>query len=94
MAATAVYVALTHISLDVGGSRESIQFSNISATTAAFQVMGGRYGITAMGSTFGTLTLQALALDGTTYVTAATAIIANGAALVDLPAGKYRWAIA
>ncbi len=94
MAVSAVYVTLTHISLDHSASRESIQFSNISATTGAFTLMGGRYGITAMGTAFGTLTLQALAFDGTTYVTAATAIAANGCALVDLPAGQYRWALA
>ncbi len=94
MAVSAVYVTLTHISLDVGGSRESTQFSNISATTAAFQVMGGRYGITCMGTGFGTVTLQTLAGDGSTYLTAATAIAANGVTIVDLPAGTYKFALA
>lgn len=94
MAATAVYVSLTHISLNHSASRESFVFSNISATTAAFNLMGGEYGIICMGSTFGTVTLQALAGDASTYVTAATAISANGTALVVLPAGKYRFAIA
>ncbi len=94
MAVSAVYVTLTHISLDVGGSRESIQFSNISATTSKFGVMGGRYGITAMGTAFGTLTLQVLAGDATTFLTAATAIAANGVTIVDLPAGQYRWVLA
>lgn len=94
MAATAVYVSLTHVSLNHSASRESFKFENISATTAAFNLMGGEYGIICMGSTFGTVTLQALAGDGSTYVTAATAIAANGTALVVLPAGVYRFLIA
>jgi hypothetical protein len=68
--------------------------TNISATTAAFNLKGGRYAITAMGTSFGTLTLQIQAADESTYLTAATAISANGVALVDLPPGLYRWALA
>ena len=94
MAVSAVYVTLTHISLDHSASRESIQFSNISATTAAFTLMGGRYGITCKASTYGTVTLQILAFDQSTYLTAATAITADGVALVDLPAGTYKFALA
>jgi hypothetical protein len=94
MAATAAYITLTHISLDHSASRESFQFSNISATTAAFNLMGGRYGITCKASTYGTVTLQILAFDATTYLTAATAIAADGVAIVDLPAGVYRFALA
>ncbi len=94
MAVSAVYIALTHISLDAHGSRESVQFSNISATTAAFQIMGGRYGITCMGTSFGSVTLQVQAFDGSTYLTAATAITANGVTIVDLPAGVYKFALA
>jgi hypothetical protein len=94
MAASAVYVSLTHISLDHSASRESFVFTNISATTAAFNLMGGRYGIVCMATGFGTVTLQVLAGDNSTYLTAATAISANGVALVDLPAGTYKFAIA
>jgi hypothetical protein len=94
MAVSAVYVTLTHISLDHSASRESIQFSNIGATTAAFTILGGRYGITCMGTGFGSVTLQTLAFDLTTYITAATAIAANGVTIVDLPAGTYRFALA
>ncbi len=93
MAISAVYIALTHISLDHSASRESFQFSNISATTATFTLMGGRYGITCMGTGFGSVTLQVQAFDGTTYLTAATAITANGVTIVDLPAGVYKFAL-
>jgi hypothetical protein len=47
-----------------------------------------------MATGFGTVTLQVLAGDNSTYLTAATAISANGVALVDLPAGTYKFAIA
>lgn len=74
---------------------ESVTFSNIAATTAAFHLRGGKYGIVA-SATFGggSITLQIQAADGTTYVTAATAITAAGYAVVDLPDGFYKVAIA
>lgn len=94
MAATAVYACLTHISLDHSASRESFNYSNIAATTGTFSLMGGRYGLTCKASTYGTVTLQVLAFDATTWLIAATAIAADGVAIVDLPAGQYRFAIA
>jgi hypothetical protein len=47
---------------------QSIQFSGISASTIPFVIEGGRYGVGVMGSNFGTVKLQQLALDGTTYL--------------------------
>jgi hypothetical protein len=94
MAVTAVYAEISRINIGGGQSQDYHVESNIGATTAAFLLQGGRYGIVAMGSTFGTLTLQVLAPDSTTWITAATAIAANGVALVDLPQGQYRWALA
>lgn len=74
---------------------ESVKFENISATTAGFQLRGGKYGIAALGTWGGgSATLEALGPDGSTYLTAATAISANGVATVDLPPGQYRFAIA
>lgn len=74
---------------------EAFDFANISATTAAFAAQGGRYGIT-VHATFGggSVTLQILAFDNTTWLTAATPIVADGTALVDLPPGQYRFAVA
>lgn len=70
-------------------------FSNISATTAAFSLPAGNYGVTVM-ATFGggSVTLQRLAADATTWVTCLTAFTAAGYATVLLPAGSYRFAIA
>jgi hypothetical protein len=72
-------------------------FSNISASTAAFNLIGGAYGVSVV-ATFGggSVKLQRLALDGSTFVSlaAATDFTANGGALVNLPAGSYRFTIA
>ncbi len=95
MAATAVYFRI--VRLPEGGTyaTEVVTFDNIAATTAAFTLLGGRYVATTVGATFGTVTIQALGEDGTTYLTAATAIAANGVTpALDLPRGTYRLAIA
>jgi hypothetical protein len=62
-------------------------FSNISATTAAFTLRGGLYGITV------TATFSGGNADGSTYVTAATAITAAGYSTAYLPPGTYKFAI-
>jgi hypothetical protein len=62
---------------------ETRAFTNISATTSAFLLRGGLYGVTSKG-TWGTATLQRLAADATTYVTVVTAITADGYATVSL----------
>ncbi|MCK1706119.1 hypothetical protein IVA86_33140 [Bradyrhizobium sp. 146] len=74
---------------------ETVTYSNISATTAAFSLKGGVYGITATGTWGGgSLTLQRLAFNGSTYVTALTAIAADGYTTVTLPPGTYKLAVA
>ncbi len=94
MALSAAYLAIVRINIGGGQSEDNHIETNIAATTASFNLKGGRYGITASGTGFGTATLQVLAADQSTYLTAATAISAAGVALVDLPQGNYRWAIA
>lgn len=76
-------------------ARDSYTASNIAATTAAFTLAGGLYGVDA-SATFGggSITLQKLAGDGSTYVTALTAFSAAGYATVNLPPGTYKIAIA
>lgn len=70
-------------------------FPNISATTAAFGLAGGKYGVTYIATWGGgSVTLQIEAGDGSTFVTAATAFAANGYATVDLPPGQYKFAVA
>lgn len=76
-------------------SVEKNTFSNISASTAAFALRGGQYGVM-VNATFGggSVTLQRLSLDGSTYVTVLTAFTAAGYASVNLPSGTYRLTIA
>jgi hypothetical protein len=75
-------------------STEAVTFSNISATTAAFTLRGGRYAFT-VNATFGggSVTLQTLGGDGTTWLPVSSQTAANSVA-VDLAPGQYRIAIA
>jgi hypothetical protein len=47
---------------------DSYHASNISATTDPFTLLGGRYGCSVKAANYGTVKLQMLALDGSTYV--------------------------
>lgn len=47
---------------------DGYQARNISANTAAFVLAGGRYGVSVIGTSFGTVKLQMLALDGSTWI--------------------------
>jgi hypothetical protein len=75
-------------------SVEKQEFSGIAATTAAFTLRGGQYGVT-VNATFGggSVTLQRKALDDT-YVTCLAAFSAAGYASVNLPSGTYKLAVA
>jgi hypothetical protein len=72
-------------------------FSNISATTAAFNLEGGRYVMSAVATwNAGSIALQQLAEDGSTYLSpkdiggSANTLSANGSQTVDVPPGSYR----
>lgn len=69
-------------------------FSNISATTAAFRLKGGKYAIVA-SATFGggNLQLQELSRDGVTWVAIGSPITAAGLTTYDLPGGQFRIAV-
>lgn len=70
-------------------------FSNISATPASFTLRGGNYGVTAKATWGGgSVTLQRLSPDGSTYVTVVTAFTADGYASANLPGGTYRLLVA
>ncbi len=72
---------------------DAYQFSNISATTAAFQLQGGMYSYAANATWGGgTVKLQALSIDGTTWIDVPNAsLTANGFySPLYLPAGQYR----
>jgi hypothetical protein len=71
------------------------RFTNISANTSGFTLRGGTYGVTVHASFGGgTVTLQRLTTDGSTYVTVLTAFSADGYASANLPSGTYRLTIA
>ena len=74
--------------------KPSVLFSNISATTAAFTLAGGLYGITVI-ATFGggNVVLQRLSADAVTYISVHTALTAAGYVSVSLPPGTYKLAI-
>lgn len=71
-------------------------FSNIAATTAAFLLTGGKYGVMVVGADFGTVKLQRQGPDGTTYISTSSDsdFSANGMAVVDLPPGLYKFVVA
>ena len=94
MAATAVYARITRVPLDGGTVDDGYLASNISATTAAFRLQGGRYTIEVIGATFGTVTLGKVGPDGSTVLTVLAAFSANGVAVVDASIGDYKLTIA
>jgi hypothetical protein len=74
---------------------ESFVFKNATSAQGPFILRGGSYGVTALGTWGGgSLTLQRLADDGSTWITCLTAFSANGYASLNLPAGTYQFAIA
>jgi hypothetical protein len=93
MAVSAVYCIISRIPGNGPWEQSHIE-SNISTTSGTFILQGGKYAMDTIGTSFGSVTLQRLGPDGSTYVTAATAVVANGAATVDLPPGIYKLALA
>ena len=76
---------------------QSVWFQNIAATPADFVLYGGVYILDVIG-TFGgagAVTLSRRGPDGSTYMTSATAITANGSSgAIALPPGTYRLVVA
>jgi hypothetical protein len=77
-------------------ARDSYKAANIAATTAAFTLEGGVYCLDAIATWGGgSLTLTRLGPDGSTYLTAATALTADGTSgAISLPGGTYKLTIA
>lgn len=76
---------------------ETHTYSDISASTAAFTLRGGAYGVTVKATWGGgSVKLQRLAADGSTYVSVSsdTDFSADGFAVVNLPWGTYRLTVA
>lgn len=79
----------------MGTATETIKFSSIAASTAPFNLKGGRYDIVATATGAGTMGLQILAADGSTFIPVHTAFAAvTGFVTVDLPPGVYKFVIA
>jgi hypothetical protein len=95
MAATnASFEAIRIPSGGAGDPGDAINIVTASGNSASFRLMGGQYFLGCVASTFGTVTLQRLGPDASTFLTAATAFSANGAATAYLPPGTYRVALA
>ena len=109
MAATAVYARVAAIPLGRNVQNDAVVgYSNIAATTSAFTITGGGlFAITVKGSTFGTVALQVLGPDDTTWLPVTiqsgvattdpayiAAFAADGYGLAYLSPGQYRFALA
>jgi hypothetical protein len=71
--------------------RDGFLVQGASATQGPFVLLGGKYGVSAVATfSTGSVALQILGPDASTYINALPAFTANGAASVDLPAGKYQ----
>lgn len=74
---------------------DAYRAANISATTDSFPLLGGMYGAVYKATWGGgSVTLQVLAEDSATWITAMTAWSADGCANAYLPPGTYRFAVA
>lgn len=69
-------------------------FANISATTGAFLARPGQYSLVVI-ATFGggSVQLQILGGDGTTWVNVGAAVTANSYNTIILPEGQYQFVI-
>ena len=66
-----------------------------TATSTAFTLLGGKYAHIVNATGAGSVIVQILSTDGTTYVNVSAGITATtGFAVLDLPAGTYKIAIA
>lgn len=78
-------------------NHEGQSFRNISATTAAFTLTLGGYYDVAASATWGggNAHLQRMLPDGSTFVDvgASTNFTANGAVIVQLPPGTYKFTV-
>lgn len=85
----------------MASSTESVIFSNIAATTAAFTLKGGRYLFNAV-ATFGggSVALHGLMADGSTFAAVpdiagnAVSVTVAGWKTTDLAPGQYKFVIA
>jgi hypothetical protein len=99
MAATNAYYAITRIPQSGGaGVMDDAVFTGTtplaSGNSATFKLKGGKYALTLVASAYGTVTLQILAQDASTWLNVSSALAANGYSTFDLAAGDYRISLA
>jgi len=70
------------------GESYTLLSNSAAATSSTFRLNGGRYALTAE-ATFGSLQLQ-LQLPNGTWVSAGSAMTANGFQIITIPAGSVR----
>ena len=78
-------------------AQEGFKHSALGATSSdSFELTGGAYAMDAIATwNAGSITLQRLGPDGATYITAATALSADGTTgALALPPGTYKIAVA
>lgn len=94
IALAAALIWLTSPAFAAFNKVENFAFSNISASTSAFTLRGGNYGVTCH-ATFGggNIVLQRLATDGVSWINVITALTADGYSSANLPSGSYRLAV-
>ena len=75
----------------VSDFKDGFSFTGLSADSGPYTLLGGRYAV-GVTATFGggSIALQTLFPDGTTYVNCIPAFTAEGLAIVDLPPGSYK----
>jgi hypothetical protein len=78
-----------------GPDYNSFSATNISATTAAFTLNGGKFMLDAHSAAWGggNAQMTRLAADGSTYVNVGSSITADGTATYDLAPGSYKLAV-
>jgi hypothetical protein len=75
----------------VDGTNQIVTFDDVDATPASFLLRGGLYAVTITATWGGgSVTLQRLAADGTTYVTVTDAFTDDAYLSISLPPGTYR----
>ena len=74
-----------------GTAADGKSFTGISATTAAFALKGGKYQLAVVNIGAGTVAVDQLGPDNSTWIAGViAAITGSGAATADLPPGQYR----
>lgn len=96
MAASAAYIKIAHVRRGDGKTTldAPVTFSNIGSTTAAFTLSGGTYAIDTLFTGSGSVTLQVLGGDGSTYINVVAVSTSGTHSGIDLGAGTYKLALA